>query len=122
MPVLVSSLLLSPVLCVAVRSRSASRRGWCAVVRKTRSGQILGPDQRLSVYEALRAVTYNSAWAYGEEDRKGTLEPGKLADMIVVSSAPFAIDPDEIQNIEVLETWKEGKKVYDRSKASAEGA
>jgi len=95
---------------------------WCAVVRKTRSGQILGPDQRLSVYEALRAVTYNSAWAYGEEDRKGTLEPGKLADMIVVSSDPFAIDPDEIQNIEVLETWKEGKKVYDRSKASAEGA
>ena len=95
---------------------------WCAVVRKPRSGQILGPDQRLSVYEALRAVTYTSAWAYGEEDRKGTLEPGKLADMIVVSSDPFAIDPDEIQNIEVLETWKEGKKVYDRSKASAEGA
>ena len=95
---------------------------WCAVARKTRSGQVLGPDQRLTVYEALRAVTYNAAWAYGEEDRKGTLEPGKLADMIVVSSDPFTIDTDEIQNIEVLETWKDGAKVYDRSQASSGGS
>ena len=95
---------------------------WCAVVRQTRSGQILGPDQRLTVYEALRAVTYNAAWAYGEENRKGTLEPGKLADMIVVSSDPFAIDPRELQNIEVLETWKDGAKVYDRSQASSGGS
>jgi predicted amidohydrolase YtcJ len=85
---------------------------WCAVVRQTRSGQILGPDQRLSVYEALRAVTYNAAWAYGEQESKGTLEPTKLADMILVSSNPFAVEPAMLREIEVLATWKEGKLVW----------
>jgi predicted amidohydrolase YtcJ len=95
---------------------------WCAVVRETRSGQVLGPDQRLSVYEALRAVTYNAAYAYGEQDRKGTLEPGKLADMILVSRNPFTIDPGELKNIEVLATWKEGKLVYGSPDAAAGGS
>ena len=95
---------------------------WCAVVRETRSGQVLGPDQRLSVYEALRAVTYNAAYAYGEQDRKGTLEPGKLADMILVSRNPFTIDPGELKNIEVLATWKEGKLVYGSPDAATGGS
>jgi predicted amidohydrolase YtcJ len=95
---------------------------WCAVARKTRSGQVLGPDQRLSVYEALRAMTYNSAYAYGEQDRKGTLEPGKLADMILISDNPFSVDVDELQNIDVLATWKEGALVYGSPAAAPDGA
>jgi hypothetical protein len=95
---------------------------WCAVARKTRSGQVLGPDQRLSVYEALRAMTYNSAYAYGEQDQKGTLEPGKLADMILISDDPFAVDTDAIQDIEVLATWKEGALVYTRPGAPPHGS
>jgi len=85
---------------------------WCAVVRETRSGQILGPEQRLSVFEALRAVTYNAAYAYGEQDLKGTLEAGKLADMILVDRDPFVVDPGELPDLRVLATWKEGELVY----------
>ncbi|MFP6639959.1 MAG: amidohydrolase family protein [Myxococcota bacterium] len=85
---------------------------WSAVERKTRSDKVLGPDQKLSVHEALRAVTYNPAWAYGEGDRKGTLTPGKLADMILVSENPYTVDPSELLKIETLATWKEDRLVY----------
>lgn len=85
---------------------------WTAVTRKTRSGKVLGPDQKLTVYEALRAMTFNTAHAYGESDRKGTLEPGKLADMIVVTENPFEVDPDALADISVLATFKEDQLVY----------
>ncbi len=61
---------------------------------------------------ALRAVTCNSAHTYGESDRKGTLEKGKLTDMIMISENPFAIDPMELPNIEVLATRQEGRLVW----------
>ena len=85
---------------------------WSGVERKTRSGKVLGPEQRLTVHEALRAVTYNPAWAYGEADRKGTLAAGKLADMILVSKNPYTVDPSELSDIEVLATWKEDRLVH----------
>ena len=53
---------------------------WCAVNRVTRSGAVLGPEQRIPVYEALRAVTANAAWQYFEENSKGTLAPGRPGD------------------------------------------
>ena len=85
---------------------------WCAAARITRSGAQLDEDQRVSVFEALRAITANAAYQYGEEDRKGTLAVGKLADLVVLDKNPLDVALDEIKNIEVLETIKEGAVVY----------
>ncbi|OUO88340.1 hypothetical protein B5F40_12440 [Gordonibacter sp. An230] len=85
---------------------------WCAVNRVTKNGVQLDEEQKVSVYDALRAITANAAYQYGEEDRKGTLEPGKLADFAVLDRDPFAIDPADLRNVAVLATIKEGKEVY----------
>lgn len=83
-----------------------------AVNRRTTSGKLLGPEQAITPYEAFRAVTKDAAWQYFEEHRKGTLEAGKLADMVILSEDPLAVDPMKIDQIEVLETIKEGKRIY----------
>ncbi|MFZ1957401.1 MAG: amidohydrolase family protein, partial [Desulfobacterales bacterium] len=83
-----------------------------AVNRQTTSGKQLGPEQAITLYEAFAAVTKDAAWQYFEEDRKGTLEPGKLADLVVLSENPFTIDPMKISSIRVVETIKEGKTVF----------
>jgi len=83
-----------------------------AVNRRTTSGKLLGPKEAITPYEAFRAVTKDAAWQYFEEHRKGTLEAGKLADMVILSEDPLAIDPMKIDQIEVLQTIKEGKTIY----------
>ena len=83
-----------------------------AVNRRTTSGKLLGPEQAITPYEALRAVTKDAAWQYFEEHRKGTLEAGKLADMVILSEDPLAVDRMSIDQIEVVETIKEGKTVH----------
>lgn len=85
---------------------------WCAVNRTSRSGQIIGIDQRISIYEAFRAASYGGAYSYYEEKQKGTLEPGKRADMIILDQNPFQIKPEEIKDIRVLQTIKDGSVVY----------
>lgn len=85
---------------------------WSAVNRITTSGKKLGPEERITPFEALRAITADAAWQYFEEDRKGTLEPGKLADMVVLSADPLALDPMKIRDIKVLETIKEGESIF----------
>lgn len=87
---------------------------WCAVVRRTRNGVLLGPKERIDVYEALRAITLYAAWQYHEEDQKGTLETGKLADFAVLDRNPLELPVEEIRYIQVLETWKEGTCIYKR--------
>ena len=87
---------------------------WCAVNRVSRTGQIIGEDQKLTVYQAFRAASYGGAYAYYEEGEKGTLEAGKRADMIILDQDPFAIAPMEIRKIKVLETIKDGCAVYRR--------
>jgi predicted amidohydrolase YtcJ len=87
-----------------------------AVNRKTTGGEILGADQRISAVDALRAVTIDSAWQYFEEDRKGSLEVGKLADMVMLSANPLDVAPEEIVEIRILETIKEGRAVFSASK------
>ncbi len=82
------------------------------VTRRTRSGDILGPDQRVPVDVALRAMTLWAAWQHFEDDRKGSLAPGKLADLTVLSDNPLTIDPDRLANIAVVETFKEGRLVH----------
>jgi hypothetical protein len=87
---------------------------WATVNRISRSGKVMGPDERLTPIEALEAITLSSAYTHFEEQTKGSLEPGKLADMVILSDNPLTIDPMKINTIVVLETIKEGKSVYTR--------
>jgi predicted amidohydrolase YtcJ len=83
-----------------------------SVNRMTTGGNELGPEQRITAFEALRAITADAAWQYFEEDRKGTLETGKLADLVILSDDPLAVDPMKMADIKVLETIKDGKMVF----------
>ena len=85
---------------------------WCAVNRVTRSGKPIGQEQCIGVYEALKGVTVHGAYAYHEEERKGTLEAGKLADMVILDRNPLKTDKMQIRDIQVLETIKEGETLY----------
>ena len=85
---------------------------WVAATRRTKSGVSLGPDQRISVEDALRAVTCNAAYQYVEEDSKGSLKAGKRADLILLSADPLAVPIEELRSIQVLATWKDGRVVY----------
>lgn len=85
---------------------------WCAVNRVTRKGQPIGQDQCVSVYDALKAVTIHAAYQYHEEAVKGSLEEGKLADLVILAENPLKADRMHIKDIKVLETIKEGKTVY----------
>ncbi len=87
---------------------------WCAVNRKTRSGVDIGPGEKLTPMEALRAYTINGAYASFEEKIKGSIEPGKLADMVVLSHNPMEIDPWEIRTIAVEKTIIGGEVVYEK--------
>jgi predicted amidohydrolase YtcJ len=84
------------------------------VNRTTRTGQVLGPDQRVEPIVALKATTLWAAHQHFEEKTKGSIEPGKLADLVVVSDNPLTIDRAKLADITVLETIKEGKSVYTR--------
>ncbi|MCU0300890.1 MAG: amidohydrolase [Candidatus Nanopelagicales bacterium] len=85
---------------------------WTAVNRPMRDGSVLGPDQRVTPYEALQAITINSARQHFEEDSKGSLEVGKRADLVVLSDDPLAVDPMAIKDITVRETIKDGRTIY----------
>ena len=83
-----------------------------AVNRTTRSGVVLGPQERIPVADALRAVTRDAAYAHFEEGMKGSLEPGKLADLVILSENPLTAAPGDLADIRVLETVKEGKTLF----------
>ena len=85
---------------------------WCAVCRRTKDGVLLGESERITPAAALAAVTKNAAYQYFEEGRKGTLRPGKLADLVILDRDPLRVSPEEIRNIRVMETIKEGKTLY----------
>lgn len=82
---------------------------WCAVNRVTPSGRVAGPDQRLSVEQALRAVTLDAAYSLRLEDELGSLEPGKLATMTILHQSPYAVAPLAIKDIPVWGTVVEGR-------------
>jgi predicted amidohydrolase YtcJ len=85
---------------------------WSAINRVTTGGKKLGLEHRITPFEALRAITADAAWQNFEEDRKGTLEAGKLADMVVLSDDPLAVDALKVKDIQVLKTIKEGESIY----------
>ncbi|NBA97134.1 amidohydrolase [Pseudomonas sp. R5(2019)] len=82
------------------------------VNRTSRSGEVIGPDQRVSPYIALKAITDWSARQYFEEDNKGTLSKGKLADLVILDRNPVKVEPHTIKDLRVLQTIKEGTPVY----------
>ncbi len=85
---------------------------WCAVNRLSRAGNVIGEDQKLSVFDALKAVTIGAAYQYSEESSKGSIRVGKRADLVILDQSPFEVDPMNIKDIAVLETIKDGKTVY----------
>ncbi|MBM3515549.1 MAG: amidohydrolase, partial [Alphaproteobacteria bacterium] len=85
---------------------------WAAVSRLTSSGKVLGPDQRLAPIDALRALTVNAARQERQEANRGSLEPGKFADFAVLDQSPLAVDPVAIRDIQVLETYLGGTRVF----------
>ncbi len=84
------------------------------VNRVSRSGDILGPDQRVSPYVALKSITDWAAYQAFEEDLKGTISAGKLADFVILDKNPLKIDPMAITSIAVVSTIKEGKPIYNK--------
>jgi predicted amidohydrolase YtcJ len=87
---------------------------WCAVARKTRSGKPICPEEGTTVMESIRMYTTNSAYAGFEEKTKGSIEPGKLADLVVLAEDPFSIPIDTLKDIEVEMTMVGGRIVYNR--------
>lgn len=89
---------------------------WCAVNRRSRAGNVIGENQKIDVYDAMRAVTIEAAYEYFEEDSKGTIEQGKRADLVILDRSPLLVDPMEIKDIKVLETIKDGKVIFQRGR------
>jgi len=85
---------------------------WTAVNRVSRSGAVIGADQRVTPLEALKAITINAAHQYFEEDTKGSLQVGKRADLVILDHNPLTVDPMKIKDIKVAETIKDGRTIY----------
>lgn len=86
---------------------------YIAMNRITQSSQLISQDERVSVEQALRMYTINGAYASFEEDIKGSIEPNKLADLVVLSESPYKVSPDKISDIKVEMTMIDGKIVYE---------
>lgn len=85
---------------------------WSAVNRVSRSGTIIGEGERTTPYLAIQAITSNAAYELFEENLKGSLSEGKLADFVILDKNPLKEEPMDIKNIQILETIKEGKTVF----------
>ncbi len=88
---------------------------WSAVNRVSRGGTKVGPGQRVTALEGLKAMTIWAAEQYGEEGQKGSLESGKRADLVILDKNPLRVDPMEIKDIQVVETIKDGATIYRRN-------
>lgn len=86
---------------------------WTATQREERSGAVLGPDERISVDQALRAITIDAAYQFGEEAEKGSIEVGKRADLVVLSADPTGLFGSALREVKVWQTYKDGRLVYE---------
>ena len=91
---------------------------WSAVNRISRAGAEVGPDQRVTPYEGLKAMTEWVAEQYDEQATKGTLEAGKLADLVILDQDPLKVPPMAIKDIKIVETIKEGVTIFPVSAAN----
>ena len=87
---------------------------WCACVRRTKAGRVLGAEERIPVEAALRAVTQNAALQYGLEKELGTLRPGKRADFVLLSGDPLRTPPEELKKLQVERTIRCGRTIWSR--------
>ena len=85
---------------------------WSAVARESRSGVVIGPEERVAPLRALESLTIDAAWLYHEEDSKGSISPGKLADFVVMDANPLMVPAAALRELEVEATVKEGVVVY----------
>ena len=83
-----------------------------ATTRLMRDGQVLGEDQKVSTYTALKSVTSGAAYQVFEENRKGSLQPGFLADFVILDRNPLKIEPDALLDLNVVATIKEGRTIF----------
>ena len=89
---------------------------WSTTNRKTRSGKVLGEEQKISTYSALEAMTINAAYQHFEDDIKGSIEVGKLADLVVLSEDPLSIDTKNLLEVSVVATFSRGVEVFNTAK------
>ena len=89
---------------------------WATTNRQTRSGKILGKQQRISTYSALEAMTINAAYQHFEDDIKGSIEVGKQADLVVLSEDPLSIDTKDLLELNVVATFSRGVEVFNAAK------
>jgi predicted amidohydrolase YtcJ len=87
---------------------------WIAVARQSDRGHVYGATQKLSRLDALRAVTLWPAWLSFDDDKLGSLEPGKLADLVVIDRDYLACPVKELREIKVLRAMVAGKTVFQR--------
>ena len=87
---------------------------WCGVNRLTRSGAVLGPEQKIPVVEALAAVTIRAACSILRRGRRAACREGKRADLVLLERDPLTADPMSLRDIPVLATWKDGRLIYRR--------
>ena len=85
---------------------------WSTTNRETRSGKVLGEEQKISTYDALAAITINAAYQHFEDDIKGSIEIGKQADLVVLSEDPLSIDTKDILDLKVIATFSRGKEIF----------
>jgi predicted amidohydrolase YtcJ len=85
-----------------------------AINRETQTGQIINSNERISINQALRMFTYNGAYASFDENNKGSIEVGKLADLVILSGSLLETSPDKIKELTVDMTVIDGKIVYER--------
>ena len=85
---------------------------WSTTNRLTRSGKVLGPNQRISTYDALKAITINAAYQHFEDDIKGSIEVGKLADLVVLSADPLSMPSESLLNLQIISTFSHGKEIF----------
>jgi len=89
---------------------------WATTNRQTRSGKILGKQQRISTYSAIEAITINAAYQHFEDDLKGSIEVGKQADLVVLSEDPLSIDTKNLLEVNVVATFSRGVEVFNSAK------
>ena len=85
---------------------------WTAMARESKSGDVIGENERADAYTALQGLTTGPAWQIFEENRKGMIKEGLLADFVILSEDPVKAGVSGIREIEVLETIKEGNSIY----------
>ena len=85
---------------------------WCAANRISREGKDMGHAERISTLDALKAITSIAAYQYREEDRKGSIKEGKLADFVILDKNPLEVEKEGLKDIQILATIKEDRMVY----------